>query len=205
MVQLKICGFADIADVKAVCEVSSGIIWAFGFIFCPTSKRKWEDFEHLTEALDIAKSAGIKTVAVFKDNTLEELEMGVKYGFDYLQMYDWGKYEDFVNTHKSRIILSFKASEYTSGNSADLAVFPYHLIDGDNPGSGEELNLNGITSQSGTQIILAGGVNPDNITNFLQFKPFAIDVATGSEKSYGVKDLDKINRMVGILGYDFGG
>jgi phosphoribosylanthranilate isomerase len=39
---------------------------------------------------------------------------------------------------------------------------------------------------------LAGGINIHNIKNALQFKPWLIDVSSGSESKPGVKDHDKI-------------
>jgi phosphoribosylanthranilate isomerase len=47
------------------------------------------------------------------------------------------------------------------------------------------------------KLILAGGINPENIETALRkISPAIIDVASGSEKSPGQKDPDKIKKMM---------
>ncbi len=50
-------------------------------------------------------------------------------------------------------------------------------------------------------VILAGGLNPDNVQQIIQqTNPFAIDVLTGVEKSPGRKDQTKVSRLITSLG-----
>jgi phosphoribosylanthranilate isomerase len=47
--------------------------------------------------------------------------------------------------------------------------------------------------QSRIPVILAGGLNPDNVSNAIhQAHPYAVDVASGVEKSPGIKDREKV-------------
>ncbi len=50
---------------------------------------------------------------------------------------------------------------------------------------------------AGTPLILAGGLNPQNIARAIETaKPTAIDLASGVESSPGVKDLAKVTQLV---------
>ena len=49
----------------------------------------------------------------------------------------------------------------------------------------------------GKPIFLAGGLNPDNVKKAIKkVQPFAVDVASGVEKSHRKKDLDKIKSFI---------
>ena len=51
-----------------------------------------------------------------------------------------------------------------------------------------------------SNIIIAGGVNPDNIKELTtEFKPFGIDVSSGVEKIPGVKDRQKLVNLFNSL------
>jgi phosphoribosylanthranilate isomerase len=51
-------------------------------------------------------------------------------------------------------------------------------------------------------LVLAGGITPDNVKEALiQVRPAVIDVASGAEIEPGIKDLNKVKRLVEITKY----
>ncbi|SDT98212.1 phosphoribosylanthranilate isomerase [Desulfobacula phenolica] len=63
-----------------------------------------------------------------------------------------------------------------------------------------ELSLQLETNRSvetSTPLVLAGGLHPDNICLAIKTaKPAAVDVSSGVEKTYGIKDLNKVNAFI---------
>jgi phosphoribosylanthranilate isomerase len=44
---------------------------------------------------------------------------------------------------------------------------------------------------------IAGGITPENIADVIRFaNPYGIDVSSGVESSPGVKDMDKVKRLI---------
>lgn len=55
----------------------------------------------------------------------------------------------------------------------------------------------GMTADLSTPVVLAGGLTPDNVERAVRtVDPFAVDVASGVERSGGVKDHDAVSRFV---------
>ena len=64
------------------------------------------------------------------------------------------------------------------------------LLDSASPGSGRVFDWSLAEGRpSGHRILLAGGLNPDNVAEAIdRVRPWGVDVATGVESSPGVKD-----------------
>jgi phosphoribosylanthranilate isomerase len=71
----------------------------------------------------------------------------------------------------------------------------------DVPGDGREWEWSGVTSilEEGFPVMLAGGLNPENIeaalSSFQKVLPWGVDVASGVELD-GRKDLDRMKAFV---------
>ena len=84
----------------------------------------------------------------------------------------------------------------------DSNIIDYILLDSKIGGSGKthnwELSSKIVQKQFPFPIILAGGLNPDNIKNAVaKVKPFGVDVMSGVNKSNSkCKDMNKISHFV---------
>lgn len=77
------------------------------------------------------------------------------------------------------------AKEY--GDACGLLLDTY--VKGVKGGTGKTFDWHKIPSDSGKPLILAGGLNPDNVAQAVRTaRPYAVDVSGGVEKAKGIKD-----------------
>lgn len=66
-------------------------------------------------------------------------------------------------------------------------------------GTGKKLNYSLLEKEKlpWEKIFLAGGITPENVREFLKkFTPYGIDVASGVEIAPGVKDIEKVRKLI---------
>jgi phosphoribosylanthranilate isomerase/indole-3-glycerol phosphate synthase/phosphoribosylanthranilate isomerase len=64
-------------------------------------------------------------------------------------------------------------------------------------GNAESWNYESLQLKTKTPVILAGGLHPGNICQAIRAAmPDAVDVSSGVEKSYGVKDINKVKSFI---------
>ena len=167
---VKICGIKDLQTAEAVIRLGGDCI---GFVAHKNSKRYISPDE--AEKIVSAVKGRILTAAV--GVTSNEC---ADYGFcDYVQAED-------ANTSDNCIL---------SGHTEPAGVFRYFLYD-KSRGSGERAQYPAWVDGYKDRLILAGGLNPDNVAEIVMtYKPFGVDVSSGVETD-GKKDLDKIERFI---------
>jgi len=68
---------------------------------------------------------------------------------------------------------------------------------GQQGGSGEAFDWTKIPNELRHQIILAGGITPDNVYAAInQVSPWAVDLSSGVERAKGIKDEQKMHRLM---------
>ncbi len=68
---------------------------------------------------------------------------------------------------------------------------------GERGGSGKVFNWELIPAALGRPVVLAGGLNPDNVADAVaRFRPWGVDVSSGVEASPGRKDSDRISHFI---------
>ena len=92
-----------------------------------------------------------------------------------------------------KINISKKAEEYHRASGLMLDSFNQTSYGG----SGESFDWDLANVDVGLPIILAGGLNADNVAEAIaQASPYGVDVSSGVESAKGVKDIDKIKQFI---------
>lgn len=183
---VKICGITNEDD--ALLAVALGAD-AIGFIFAPSPRQMVP-----SKVYDITRRipAGILTVGVFRDEHPQRvIEVTQRAGLKAAQLHGHESPADVaeVGRHIRTVIKAVVAGSVDAGN-ADMFGVPTILLDAPAPGSGLvfDWKLAGEVP-GGLDVILAGGLDPDNVTaGIRQVRPFGVDVASGVESAPGRKD-----------------
>ena len=85
------------------------------------------------------------------------------------------------------------AADYADAKALLLDAF----AEGVPGGTGQVFDWNLIPSNLSVPVVLAGGLNADNVTQAIQkVRPYAVDVSGGVEASKGIKDAAKISAFM---------
>lgn len=182
MTKVKICGLMEREHVKAAVDAGAD---AIGFVFAPSRRRVT-----INEAKELARLVpqGVMKVGVFVDASREEIERTFKeVPLDIVQFHG-NESQDFIEKVglPSIKVLSVHSAEDVKRVAHYQA--DYYLFDTPGTefkgGSGmtfdwELLKGSGISSD---QVILAGGLNVENVEEALRrVEPYMVDVSSGVE------------------------
>jgi phosphoribosylanthranilate isomerase len=187
---VKICGLNTAAAVEAAVNAGAD---ALGFVFAD-SPRQIAPAAALALTRDLPP--GLVTVAVMRHPSKDELaEVLDVFRPDWLQT----DAEDFdavalpsgtqrVPVHRDTAAL----------NMAAAGREPLVLFEGAESGHGQLADWGRARTLAGmTRLILAGGLNPDNVANAIRaVRPYGVDVSSGVERERGVKDTARVAAFV---------
>ena len=189
MALVKVCGITRIEDAREAHALGYD---AIGLVFAESPRRLSPE-----QARSISRSlpAGILRVGVFVNEEAGEVKRLMEYcDLDLVQLHgeeDPGE----VSLFGARAIKALRPR-----CREDLALMDEYpdvfaiLLDGWNPdrrgGSGTACDLDlAARAAGGRRVILAGGLNPTNVTEAVaRTRPFGVDVSSGVESGPGVKD-----------------
>jgi phosphoribosylanthranilate isomerase len=197
-VRVKICGITHRHDAEQAVELGA---WAIGLIFHEPSPRKVELQDAAAIGQEFKRRAEV--VGVFVNRDLSEVaEIADACSLTMLQLHgDEGPvYCDEIRRRTGLKIM--KAARVRDGASLQaLNAFrkvDYHLVDAHHPdlfgGTGETFDWQLLRGRrSKVPLVLSGGLTPDNVSDAVRaIHPFAVDTASGTEASPGVKDPAKV-------------
>lgn len=202
-VAVKICG---ITNGQRAQEIVGAGADAIGINFWPQSKRYIpleEAAPWLRELEDTVPRVAV-TVNATDDELFRIRDSGV---IDYIQLHG-DETPDRVHSLREQGLVVFKAIGVRDRDmlaAAERYESPTLLLDAYAPadygGTGEAmdwaLGAEAVKKWPDRQIVLAGGLTPDNVVDAVrQVNPAGVDVASGVEKSPGVKDLDKVRAFI---------
>ena len=200
-IRVKICGISSVEDAKNVCDYGAD---AIGLVFYDKSPRNVT----IKQAQDICASIPpfITSVGLFLDASEEFVNSVLaSVPLDLLQFHGSETPEycaSFNRPYMKAVGMKGMGSEADFAKYADQ--YPdskAFLVDshgkGKAGGTGETFDWNDVPQNYHKPIILAGGLNPENVANALeQVELYGIDLSSGVESQPGKKDKQKIMQLM---------
>ncbi|WP_347454983.1 phosphoribosylanthranilate isomerase [Acinetobacter thermotolerans] len=199
----KICGITRVEDVHAV--VNAGCD-AIGFVFYPPSPRSvnLEQAETLIQAVP----AYVQAVGLFVNSSADEIQSILKtVPLDILQFHGDETPEQCQSIGKQIGRRWYKAIQVKPGLDVIAEIQKYQdagasavLLDAWHPdlkgGTGHSFDWTTFPKLN-IPLILAGGLNPDNVEQAIHTtQAYAVDVSGGVESAKGIKDQQLIERFM---------
>lgn len=211
--RIKICGITCTEDAR-FSELLG--VDALGFVFCKASKRYIEPA--CAKAISDQVAPFITRVGLFLDADESEVDRALNTLPGMIPQFH-GR-ESAADCERYGVAY-LKAIGLGAGmpSMAELAEYQHamaFLFDSNEPGqlggTGHVFDWRTLEQNLGDQnlgkpIILAGGLNPDNVQRAIeQVRPYAVDVSSGVERAKGVKDhqalrtfVDAVRMTTGIM------
>jgi phosphoribosylanthranilate isomerase len=198
IVWIKICGITNEEDGLAAARLGAD---ALGFVFAPSPRRiSPEKARQIIKALPPL----VQTVGVFVDEDLGEVSSVAEMcGLDILQFHG-SESADYCDSFNQRVVKAIRLR-----NRQDLkslaeydGVVQALLLDTYLPdklgGTGMTFNWEwALEAGKYGRIILAGGLNPENVAVAISIvKPYGVDASSSLEQSPGIKDHEKLTQFI---------
>jgi phosphoribosylanthranilate isomerase len=190
-VRIKHCGITSLHDAELCVDAGA---WALGMILWPDSARRCslEEAGRITRAM----RRKVQLTGVFVNERLARVvEMADVLGLTMVQLHgDEGPSfcSEVARRTGAKVIKAVRVRDL--GDVSGLGPFhtDFHLLDG---GGGESFGWEMVRAlpRGGPPLILAGGLTPSNVGEAIEtVRPWAVDVASGTESSPGVKDPELV-------------
>ena len=189
--RVKICGITNLEDALVAIKAGAD---ALGFVFYPKSPR------YITpqKALAITKELPpfVERVGLFVNEDKKTIEQICWESMMSLAQLHFDVDEAFVES------LAIKALPVIRAKSKeDIQKFQghYRLVDAYVPefgGAGKRLALEWFEGIDCSQIILAGGLTPQNVAEVKKYGFYGVDVSSGVEEYKGKKDPKKVELFI---------
>jgi phosphoribosylanthranilate isomerase len=197
MIKIKICGITNIDDALAAAEFGAD---ALGFNFTKKSPRAIEPqkaAEIISQLPPFVVPIGI-FVNEREDRIREIVSLACLQG---IQLHG-DETPEFCQRFGSRVIKAFQVKNKESLKHMSHYRVSAYLLDsyreGIRGGTGTTFDWHlAVVAKTFGRIILAGGLNPDNVAEAVKLvQPYGIDVAGGVERDQGVKDHVKLRTFI---------
>ena len=197
-IAVKICGITRVEDALVAAHAGAH---AIGLIFYAGSPRRVS--HDIARRVIDALPPFVTPVALFVDATSADVERVVgevkpqllQFHGDETPEYCEGFGMPYIKAAKVRqgVDLLQYARRYRSAKGLLLDAF----VDGSHGGTGTTFDWSLIPDQLPLPLILAGGLNQDNVADAVRrVRPWAVDVSSGVEAAKGIKDAAKIAAFI---------
>jgi phosphoribosylanthranilate isomerase len=192
--RVKICGITRREDAQEAARVGAD---AIGLVFYPPSPRA----VNVPQAREIVQGLPpfVTVVGLFVDGRREDIARVLQQvRIDLLQFHgdeppeacgDFGR--PYLKAVRMRQGVDLPALRGRYREASALLLDTYRP--GQPGGTGKMFDWSGIPNELAGEIVLAGGLDPDNVeTAVRRVRPYAVDVSGGVERAKGVKDAAKM-------------
>jgi len=200
MTLVKACGIARVEDARLAVELGT---WAIGLVLVPASPRACPP--------DVAEEVGatlrrrVEIAGVFANATLDEVALAAeRFALSILQLHgDEGPAycREAARRTGCRVMRAVRVRDAASVRALRPYQVDYHLLDAYSPraaggtGATFDWELARLHDRS-TPLVLSGGLTPDNVGEAIAaVRPWAVDSASGTEASPGVKDPARLEAL----------
>jgi phosphoribosylanthranilate isomerase len=205
--RIKICGITNAEDCRLAVALGAD---AIGFNFYPSSPRYVEPGQ--AGAVLQQLPPFVEPVGLFVNLPLQDIFafLGSLGGIRSIQWH--GDNPEPGDGHPFRYIPAFAVGEKKHLHDInrylvacrELGKMPAAIlldahVPGLHGGTGRTVPWSLVADfQPGVPVILAGGLNPDNVAEAVRLvRPYAVDVASGVEQAPGRKDPERLRRFIG--------
>ncbi|MBF0659473.1 phosphoribosylanthranilate isomerase [Psychrobacter sp. NG25] len=204
---VKFCGFTQLSDIQTATQLG---VDAVGLVFYPPSPRAVTLAQ--AQILSTAVPAFVSVVALVVNMPQDELvELADTVPFDIIQFHGDESAEQcqqLASTVNKRWIKALRVNadtdsaasvraqidEFAQAGASSILLDAYHQHK--YGGTGARFDWSLIPQDSSLPIILAGGLNPENIAATLELPIYAVDVSGGIEIDKGKKDPAKMRAFM---------
>jgi phosphoribosylanthranilate isomerase len=192
--RVKICGITRAEDARTAVDQGAD---AIGLVFYPPSPRSVTP-ERAAEIVQTLPPF-VTVVGLFVNEDPNRIESILsRVPLDLLQFHgdehpaECSRYErPFLKAVRMREDIDLRALAESYADARALLLDSYRK--GVPGGTGESFEWDRIPPELAGTIVLAGGLDPDNIEQAIRkVRPYAVDVSGGVERDKGIKDADKI-------------
>jgi phosphoribosylanthranilate isomerase len=189
--KVKICGITNYED--AIHAIESGAD-ALGFVFYDKSPR-YITPQNVKEIIDRLPPF-VEKVGLFVEEDAATIEhLAATSGITLAQLH-WDVDEVFVDSVDFPTLPVVRAKR-----PEDISRFDgrYRLVDAfvaEYGGEGKKLALEWFEGHDNSQIVLAGGLEANNVAEVLRYGFYGVDVSSGVEAERGSKDSQKVERFI---------
>jgi len=199
--KIKICGLTDPENSK---QIASLDIHAIGLVFFNESPRAVsieQANEIIQELPPFINKVGlfVNASSNFVDQVLNSVNIDTIQFHGDESSSDCSQFQmPFIKAIRMRegTNLLSQAEEFSSASGLLLDSFEEDSYGG----TGKSFDWNLIKNNLDLPIILAGGLNKDNIMSAIEkTQPYAIDISSGVEVDKGIKDIEKTKEIIEIV------
>ncbi len=189
--RVKICGITSLEDALKAIDAGAD---ALGFVFYPPSPR------YITpeDAAQIIKELPpfVEKVGLFVNEDAATINRLAKLSRITLAQIHFEAPEELFSALELPYLRVIRAEK---PEDVEHYADEYRLVDAyceAYGGAGKRLNIEWFKGVDCSRIILAGGLDPDNVAELHPFGFYGADVSSGVEASKGIKDPEKVTAFI---------